>query len=289
MSRPPYQDQWRDGRLVVKGRRECAARFDAIAEHVGPVETLCDVGGWDGYFARRFAEAGARSTLIEPRNVADLPTGVEHRQERVDAGTVFPDVDVTLALAVLHHMPDWEQVYEAMRRSCRTLVVEVAHPDEMDGPLSPTLVETGHRIGPIHERVLDEGELVAETPGPNGVARPIVAVANTWTGTVEDGKGRATEVMANRPAGFFAPLGYHPHPGTLNVRVGRAGKSWVKRLPGPVTLDGEGGGSAGPYWPISIDGVDGHVRTSRAQATVEVVAPVRLRDLVDGGVEVRPR
>lgn len=60
MSRPPYQDRWRDGRLVVKGRRECAARFDAIAAHVGPVETLVDVGGWDGYFARRFAPVRLR-------------------------------------------------------------------------------------------------------------------------------------------------------------------------------------------------------------------------------------
>lgn len=293
MSRPPYQDVWRDGRLVTKGRRECARRFEAIRDHVGPVGSVLDVGGWDGYFSRRFAEAGAEVTLIEPRNVADVPDGVTHRQERVDASTAFPRVDVALALAVLHHMPDWEQVYEALRRRSDTLVVEVAHPDELDGPLSQTLVDTGDRIAPTYERLIHDGEVIATTGGPNGVRRPLVAIANRWEGTVGAGKGRAAEVMTDRPAGFFDPLGYQPHPGTLNVKVGRDGKSWAKRLPAPVTLDGTGGGTAGPYWPVTIGGVDAHVRTSRAQTVVEVVAPVNLRDalgVVDGDpVTLEPR
>ncbi len=58
MGRPPYQDKWRDGELVEKGRRECADRFAAIAEELGEVRHVVDVGGWDGYFARRFVEAG---------------------------------------------------------------------------------------------------------------------------------------------------------------------------------------------------------------------------------------
>ena len=292
MSRPPYQDKWRDGALIEKGRRECADRFEAISGHVGPVGSVIDVGGWDGYFSRRFAEAGAHCVLVEPRNVVDLPVGVEHRQERVSATSELPSVEVGLALSVLHHMDDWEQVYAHLRAACEVLVVETPHPEELDGELSPTLVETGGRIGPIYERVLRDGTTITETPGPNGLARPIVAVTNTIVGVVEDGLGRASEVMAERPAEFWSPLGYQPVPGTLNLRVGRAGKSWVRRLQAPVTLDADAGGVAGPYWPVSIDGVEAHVRTSRAQATVEIVSPVRLRSVgLDNGdpVTVRPR
>lgn len=289
--RRPYQDRWRDGVLVEKGRRECGGRFLAIAGHVGEVATVVDVGGWDGYFSRRFAEAGAAATLIEPRRVTDLPAEVTHRQERVDASTVFPPVDVALALAVLHHMGDWEVVYGNLRRSCDVLVVEAAHPDELLGDLSPTLVETGDRIGPIYERVMRDGVEIADTPGPNGIRRPIVAIGNRVIGEVEDGLGRATEIMTNRPDGFWTPLDYCPHPGTLNVRVGAAGKRWVRNLPDPVLLDDEDGGPAGPYWPVTVDGIDGHVRCSKSRTTVEVVAPVRLRDVLpcDEPVTLRVR
>lgn len=297
--RPPYQDRWRDGCLVEKGRRECAERFTAIAEHVGAPRSVLDIGGWDGYFARRFADAGAAATLVEPRAVDDLPDGVTHMRGHVTGDTDLPAVEVALALSVLHHMDDWQAVYRLLRCSSDVLVVEVAHPDELAIPkLSPTLEATGHRIGPIHERVLADGEQIATTPGPNGadgerIRRPIVAVHNVLTGAVEAGSGVAAGIMADRPAGFWAPLGYQPEPGTLNLRVGRKGKSLVKRLPGPVALDDPTGGTAGPYWPVRIGDIDGHARTSRAQASIELVAPVNLREwlgLVDGDdVTVRPR
>lgn len=290
--RAPYQDRWRDGALVEKGRRECAGRFKAIAGHLGTVGSLVDVGGWDGYFARRFAEAGVSCVLIEPRNVADLPAGVAHRQEHVDAATVFSPVDAALALAVLHHMGDWEDVYRHLRCASETLIVEAAHPDELDGPMSQTLIDTGDRIAPVYERVLRDGSLVVETPGPNGVPRPIVAVTNTRKGTVEDGSGRASEEMTVLPEQFWGPLGYQPATGTLNLRVGRAGKAWVRNLPAPVTLDDEAGDAAGPYWPVTVAGIDAHVRTSRAQTVVEVVAPVRFRDQGVGNGDdlvLRPR
>ena len=35
MKKPPYQDVWRDGRLVRKGRREWAQRVADIAQRVG--------------------------------------------------------------------------------------------------------------------------------------------------------------------------------------------------------------------------------------------------------------
>lgn len=290
----PYQDVWRDGQLVTKGRRECAGRFDAIAAEVGPISDLLDVGGWDGYFSRRFAEAGVDCTLIEPRAVPDLPDGVTHRREAVTADTVLPAVDVALALAVFHHMPDWEQVYRNLRCCSDVLVVEIPHPDEAASDLAAVLPDAVTRIAPIYDRLTDEGRVFADTRGPNKVRRPLVAVRNTWDGTVDDGSGAATGLMEARPDDFWQPLGYVPVPGTLNVKVGRKGKSWVRRLPAPVTLAGGGEkGTPGPYWPVLVDGIPAHVRLSKAQTVVEVVADVHLRSLLclatGDQLTIRPR
>lgn len=291
MAKRPYQDVWRNGELMEKGRRECAGRFGSIVEEVGQVGSVLDVGGWDGYFARRFVEAGARAVLIEPRNVKDLPDGLVHWQERIDASTELPDVDVALALAVLHHLPDWHDVLVNLRRASRVLIVEAAVPAELDGELSPTLVETGDRIGPSCEVLEFIGRPFDVTPGPNGVERPLIAVRNRQAGTVEDGRGVASE---HHHEGDW-PLGYCPVPGTLNVRVGRAGAAWVRRLPNAVDFSPHK--LPGPYFPVRVTGPDGrvasgHVRTSGARATVEIVAPVNLRDelgLANGAeVELAP-
>lgn len=278
--RPPYQDIWRNGQLVTKGRRECSRRFDLISSAVGDVGSLADVGGWDGYFARRFAESGVeRVTLVEQRAVPDVDA-IEHLRITVDATNVetVGRHDAILALAVLHHMPDWQHVYERFRALSRTLVAEVAHPDEVaDGrPLTPTLIETRPRIPGIYERLLDDGEVVGWTSGPNGVDRPIVQVRNTVTGSVESGSGLAAPYMAEVNEGHWDALGYRPQPGTLNVNVGRAGKSWTKKLPGPVERSADK--LPGPYWPVTVNGIEGHVRLSRSRTAVELVAPVNLRD-----------
>lgn len=296
--RPPYQDVWRDGQLIRKGRRECAERFAAIAGRIGRTpESLADIGGWDGYFARRFHEAGCeRVTLVEPRNVANLPDGVTHIQGHVDETTVngLQPHDVVLALAVLHHIEAWEGVYAELRRRCRLLVVEVAHPAEVavGARLSPTLRDTEHRIGPVHERLTTDGDVFATTPGPNGPTRPLVAVDNLWSGRVTSGRGVAHDLMANVDPGAWAPLGYAPAPGTLNLEVGMAGKRWVRHLPGGVGID-SGAPLGDTYWPVTIAGVPGHLRLSRARTVVEAVAPVSLRRvcaLSDGDtVEIRPR
>lgn len=276
MGRRPYQDKWRNGQMIEKGRRECANRFEHVAAEIGDVSSVVDVGGWDGYFARRFAETGAQVTLIEPRNVPDLPAEIVHEQVRVDATTDIPECDAALALAVLHHMPDWPEVLTNLRRASRTLIVETAVPAELDGKLSPTLIETGDRIAPIHKLLTDIGQTFASTPGPNGVTRPLIAVPNRWTGTVEDGRRVASEHHVTD-----WPLGYEPVPGTLNVRVGRSGAAWVRRLPNGVEFDPYK--LSGPYFPITITlpwghVTNGHVRTSGARAAVEIVAPVNLRD-----------
>src|SRR5690606_39545601 len=89
---------------------------------------------------------------------------------------------------------------------------------------SDLVAETKHRIVPLWERMEADGEVFATTPGPNGIDRPLFAVSNVITGTVEDGTGHATVETAERPHGWWEPLGYEPAPGTLNIRVPGAGR-----------------------------------------------------------------
>lgn len=298
MTKRPYQDQWRDGQLVRKGRRDCEGRYHAMAELLAGAATVADIGGWDGYFSRRIAEDhDVAVTLVEQRNVPDLArTGIVHRKMTLDASNVdtLGHHDVILTLAVLHHMPDWEQVYNRLRAQCDLLIVEAAHPQEAAAgrPLTPTLTATRPQIGPSYDRATRDGDVFHITSGPNGVDRPMVAIRNTLTGVVEDGSGRARPYMQEQAEDFWGPLGYLPHPGTLNVRVGRAGRQWASLLPAAVERSTEK--LPGPYWPVTVgDAVDGHVRLSRSKVTVEVVAPVPLREtlkLSNGDtVEIRPR
>ena len=285
MGKAPYQDVWRDGKLVKKGRRDCAGRFDTITAALKPFApaSVADIGGWDGYFARRFHEAGLTATIVERRNVPDLG-GIAHVQIDIDADNINElwRHDAMLALAVLHHLPDWEDVYARLRAMCDVLVVEPAVPAEAspERPQSPTLIETGPRIGPVHDRVLADGDAIGTTSGPNDIDRPLVLIRNTWDGEVEDGSGLAAPYMENVDEGHWEPLGYQPHPGTLNLKVGQSGKRWTGNLPGAVDRSTEK--LPGPYWPVTLCSeageVDGHVRHSRARTAVECVAPVNLRD-----------
>jgi hypothetical protein len=304
MKSAPYQDKWRNGKLVRKGRRECAERYEAIAAALGEVlgeqYSLLDVGGWDGYFSRRFDEDGARVTMCEPRDVPDLQTtGIIHAKFHVGAKQAreLPVYDAALLLAVLHHMPDWEEVYNALRSKTRVIVAELAVPEEVaEGrKLSPTLIDTGPRIGPSYERLTRDGELIHTTPGPNGVPRPIVLVRNFWRGQVEDGSGVASKYMRKPDPEHWEPLGYEPHPGTLNVHVGRAGRAWVSHLPNGVGYSTQA--LPAPYWPVWVraggEDMPAHARLSRNPEGAELVAPSHLRTalgLKNGDtVEIRVR
>ena len=284
--RAPYQDKWRDGRLVQKGRRECAKRFevirDTIRREVAEQARVLDVGGWDGYFARRLSEAGMDLTIMEPRKVPDLKgTGIRHIQQHMTPATIdgLTFYGASLLLSVLHHMQEWEDVYSALRAKCRVIIAELAVPEEVaEGrSLSPTLTQTRPQIGPSSERLLRDGKIIHTGPGPNGVDRPMVLVRNFCRGVVEDGGGRASAYMADEslPDSHWAPLGYTPHPGTLNVKGGKGGRMWASHMPNGV---GESTDKLrAPYWPVWIGRVPGHARLSGDKEVVELVAACHLR------------
>lgn len=315
----PYQDIWRKGKLVKKGRRECAARYEAIRETIeaycGRGCTVADVGGWDGYFPTRLREdLKAKATNIDPRRIS-LPY---HRQMRVTAKNVdeIGPHDAILCLSVLHHMDDWEAVYEGLKRQCPVLIIEVCHPDEV-GSDSPVMRETGHRIAPIYERVMAEAaELLCETPclDDQSISRPTVLVlpaaeaasepqdddgdtpVHRVLGIVEPGTGQAAELMAETDPEEWESLGYEPFSGTLNLCVSEEDHAWLKTLPG---VQAPGLKRSTNYVPAEFAAngctAAGHIhfaRSPRGRKVIELVAPIHLKSAlcVDDGdsVEVTP-
>ena len=310
----PYQDQWRKGRLVKAGRRECARRYDAVREAVGSYCgrgcTVADVGGWDGYFPTRLREdrnLRAEAVNIDSRAVK-LPY---HRQMKVTADNVHEigQYDAILCLSVLHHMEDWREVYEGLKKLCRVLIVEVCHPDETQST-SPVIQETGHRIEAIYEAVMaDATEVICETPCLDDpqVKRPTVLIlpqaaeaddteARVVRGTVEPGSGQAAGLMEELDPAEWDELGYVPWPGTLNLCVSEDDHAWLKTLP---AVEGPGLRRSPRYVPVWVTneygGHRGHIhfaRSPKGRKVIELVAQANLRAalyLDDGDtVQVEP-
>lgn len=280
----PYQDRWRDGRLVEKGRRDCGERYalirPALEERLGRGFSIADVGGWDGYFATRLSEDCDAEAVNIDRHDHDVQ--VPHRVLNVDHETVgqVGRHDAILALSVLHHMDDWQQVYEQLKRQCRLLVVELAHPDEAEKAKVPG---AARNTGPSFEHVMaDDGLLLGWTVGPNRVSRPLLLVRNAVWGPVVDGTGRAAPLIE---AADFSALGYTPFPGSLNVQVGREGRDWLARRPHIRVVSGR---SDDRYVPVSAGGVDCYASFQRKPGVVELIAADRLRSRLglDNGDEV---
>lgn len=287
MHRPPYQDVWRDGKVVTRGRRDCAARYQiirpALHDRLGAGFTVADVGGWDGYFGIRLAEDCQATAVNIDQRTRKLP--IEHRTMTVTADTVAQvgRHDAILALSILHHMDDWQQVYTALRTQSRLLIVELAHPDEA----STAKVDGADRnTAPSYRQIIADGVKLGATRGPNRVDRPIVLVRNAASGPVVDGSGQAAPLIA---AADFTALGYDPFPGSLNVRTGREARNWLAGHPHLTIASGR---SDDRYVPVTANGVACHAAFQRGRDVVELIGPERLRDRLQVGngdtVEVRP-
>lgn len=143
-----YQDVVLDGQTVLKGRHDCASRWDAITAHLPAQGAILDVGsnfGWFGWKACTTSpervvasmEADLHSARIQRRMLAS------HRQERMalltsranfsamqtfaEAGQRF---EAALCLSVLHWMPDHEAFLRQLGRICGKIFVELPDPEE---------------------------------------------------------------------------------------------------------------------------------------------------------------
>ena len=293
MNKRPYQDVWRNGHLVQAGRRECSERYGAIARVLsgafGRGFTVADVGGWDGYFAVRLAEElDAKATNIDSRRI-DLPC---HRRMKVTADNVLTigEQDAILCLSVLHHMEDWRAVYAGLKAQAKVLLVEVCHPDEAKGQLSPVMKLTAHRIAEQYAVVSgDATQTIVETPCLDrpSVRRPTFLIhGDRWgaersiLGVAEAGSGRASKLMGELEPEEWGALGYVPCLGTLNVAVAPADADWLKSQPG---VKAPGLGRSTHYVPVSVEGIPCHVHFARsprgrAEKVIELVSAVKLLD-----------
>lgn len=115
-----------------------------------------------------------------------------------------------------------------------------------------------------------------------GRTRKGVPVSDRAYGEVRQGSGRAAGKFEAVGDGF----GYTPFPGTLNLRVAAADK---QRMLDAAVIVGPKVGKHDRFLPCTVAGVAGHVHFAGGRNSIEIVAPVRLRDYVSDGdtLEVR--
>ncbi len=305
----PYQDVWKDGKLAVRGARDCAGRYKLIASTLPdrPL-TVLDVGAYTGYFSTRIAEDfDAQVTAVDDFSglVAAESERVKVINQRlgVDGLLHLPRFDVVLALSVLHHMKDWRNALELLR-CCRShLVIEVCHPQETWMRRAASRAEVAAQYKAVSR--LPGAKLLGTAPrieAGNTFQRPVYLVpgsVRTYEGMAFTGSGWCHRNMSLYDQALGAKLGYEPFPGSLNVRLSEKyvlGKPW---------LDWEGSKRGGKkldrqFWRAWIGDLYCHAhvpgRRNHGPNVIELVAPVKLRDrfaISDGDtvtfdVEVRP-
>jgi hypothetical protein len=119
-----YQDKWLNGRLLAKGSRECANRYQLVKEFCKRFDgafSVCDIGANMCYFGLRLTEDFPLCTVtafefnnfnVRLAHVQANNTG--GRLQLVKQKLAAPDVvalakqqrfEVVLAMSVLHHAP----------------------------------------------------------------------------------------------------------------------------------------------------------------------------------------
>jgi CTP-dependent riboflavin kinase len=311
-----YQDIWVKGKVVEAGYRDCATRWQSIAQEVSSIVgsfTVLDLGAQTGYYSYRLAEQfGARCLAVEPSN-PKLTHKVEkdngnarvtwlRRHLDVKSLLKLGSFDVVLALSVLHHQSDWRGMLEALRSMTRgTLVVEAPHPKEKLN-VAPARFE----LSAIYEDVSSTGRWIGQAPGvwDPKLSRGLFAEDRQpmlFTGEVFSGSGNNGKHAVRFIDEIAEVLGYRPFPGSLNLKTEikdlrqRLGP-WISQY-----IDPSRGPNKGDYqlWPARFGGIEGHVmvpgKRGHGSHCIELVAPVGLREtlnLEDGSkvsVSVGPR
>lgn len=160
----PYQPVLRRGRTIAAGGRDCDARLQAIlpALNGAGVSTVVDHGCAEGYFVRRFAEAGFLTVGVETdiRRIAAAQIsltldgvqgfGLIHMHLDPERIRRMPVVDATQSLSVLHHglysrgVEYTLEMLEAIReRTRRVAIIEMGQSDEDRRPWVSAMPDMG--------------------------------------------------------------------------------------------------------------------------------------------------
>ncbi|MBN9654820.1 methyltransferase domain-containing protein [Halobacillus sp. GSS1] len=143
-----YQDMWVKGKLIKKGQRECSNRYEKIKEildGIDPSFTVLDLGANNGYFSFRIAEDfNVPVTMIEAkkevRQIYDMNENsyVTLVNRRVDVEELEKlckekKFDVILALSVLHHFDNYEDIIDVLFAHSNHLFIEPSALEEANG------------------------------------------------------------------------------------------------------------------------------------------------------------
>lgn len=279
----------------MKQHRAFEDRLAAIRAAIpDEARTGLDLGCQRGEFSSRLADRLKMVAVDRYDGKWPEVDGVRWLVQNMTAADLWatPEVDVILALNVLHHMEDWREALEALRARARlALIVEPPHPGEhrKDGSTIRrweqvhaavsavsvgTLVTTPATFQPeIHDRTI---HLVGLTP----------RAPRTIRGVPDDGFGLASQRQRRYPEPFAATLGYEPFPGTLNLRLEQLLDG--RTLPSPAAEINTPEKSF-VVWRAEIAGLDvpahlsrtaRHARRFMSQRAdrVELLAPIRLRN-----------
>lgn len=303
-----YQPRRVNG-VDVGGQRVCSDRYEAIRDQLkGTPEpfTVLDLGANLGYFSQRLTEDfDCYVTAVDSE-----PGLLEAQSDRIE---VIPQrfglkelrslerYDVVLALSVLHHFADWQQVLAELRHCRRVCFLEVPHPSEN----WMKYAKARHELAALHQAVNNvASSRIADFPrrGRNGIEyqRPMFKMSGNlycYQGKVFSGRGSNSKSLTNFADETLASLlGYEPYPGSLNMNVG----SLNGLSEAPLKWQRKVGGSRRAYdiWPAWLNDLPCHVIIPTAKKAhkncLEGWAPVKLRNffnLKDGDqvtIEVAP-
>lgn len=155
-----YQDVWSADRIVAKGDRECASRYNAIADTVLSTYsrpfTILDLGAAQGYFSMRAAHEfncvavaldGGAQLADTVRRYAPRDSRIVCLQHRATVETLerlaaCEHFDVVLALNVAHHFAPAEvtRALDALFAMGDTLILETPPPHDTGACGQATLV-----------------------------------------------------------------------------------------------------------------------------------------------------
>jgi hypothetical protein len=148
----PYQDVWADGRALVAGYRECAARYEVVKQFCAGLPerfTVCDIGANMCYFGLRLTEDFPGCTVMA-FEFDHFQMRAEHVKRSDKTGRLLllerkvtvADLrclrsihrfDVVLALSVIHHLPGDHAEWMAALRGLGTHVIAEFAGDDNPG------------------------------------------------------------------------------------------------------------------------------------------------------------
>jgi CTP-dependent riboflavin kinase len=288
----PYQDIEEEGKVIVKGNRECNSRWEALLPFLArynedePLKIL-DFGANYGYFSWKLAELfpNANITMVDYEPILkelyekkkNPNINLIHQfMELKDIKKLVKknDYDLILCLSVLHHFKEFKELIEVFIRDSKTVLFEVGYPTE--NPI------TNHElVKPIYDYLITKNPIQINSWVEHD--RPIYYVNKdemVFKGIVRSGARMAsTETFKQIDYLLYEKLNEDCYHGTLNIK-----------FPFKIGLKNEE--SVATYYslvPIFINGFP--VYNIRPQNRInptpymELISPFKLRwlfGLVDG-------